>query len=143
MNVSRGLRLLTSTLIEFCFTILMRGKLTLSWRRPLSYRNQDELTSAGISPKGKNLDKGNYSVSFPTCQKFLAESSTNKSSISRWLFFAILGWDCGFENHNSQHQSLKLWRSEKNILIWDEIGTILIDFSKAFDTINYNFLPAK
>ena len=52
---------------------------------------------------------------------------------------------CGFrKNHNFQYSLLKMievWK--KNLDKGNEIAVILMDLSKAFNTINHSLLPAK
>ena len=57
-------------------------------------------------------------------------------------FFPYL---CGFrKNHNAQYSLLKMIETwKKHLYKRGKIGVILVDLSKAFDTINHSFLVAK
>ena len=52
---------------------------------------------------------------------------------------------CGFrKNHNAQYSLLKMIETwKKHLDKRGKIGVILVDLSKAFDTINHSFLVAK
>ena len=65
--------------------------------------------------------------------------------IDRFIKSKLSPFLCGFrKNHNSQYSLLKMievWK--KNLDKVNEIAVILMDLSKAFDTINDSLLLAK
>ena len=88
----------------------------------------------------KAIDLSAYSH---ICQRFLKEFSTNKQIVlwhhSFRLFYVVLG-----KIKTPTTHSWKWLKSEKkNLDKGNEIAAILMDPSKAFDTINHSLLLAK
>ena len=108
----------------------------------------NKLQQADVSPvfkKDDDLNKENYRpVSI-----FLHMSKVFQimfyKQIDRFMTSKLLPFLCGFrKNYNFQYSLLKMievWK--KNIDKGNEIAVILMDLSKAFDTINQSLLLAK
>ena len=108
----------------------------------------NELKLADVSPvfkKDDELNKENYrSVSMLSHMSKVFERIFYKQ-IDRFMTSKFSPFLCGFrKNHNSQYslsKMIEVWK--KNLDKGNEIAVILIDLSKAFDTINYSLLLAK
>ena len=89
--------------------------------------------------KSKIIDRLAY---YQTCQISFKRSCINKLIFS-WV--QSYPYQCGFrKNHNAQYLLLKMIETwKKHLNKRGKIGVILVDLSKAFDTINHSFLVAK
>ena len=108
----------------------------------------NELKLADVSPvfkKNDDLNKENYRpVSILSHMSKVFKRIFYKQ-IDRFMTLNFSPFLCGFrKNHNSQYSLLKMievWK--QNLNKGNEIAVILIDLSKAFDTINHSLLLAK
>ena len=108
----------------------------------------NELKLADVSPvfkKDDDLNKENYRpVSILSHMSKVFERIFYKQ-IDRFMTSKFSPFLCGFRNnHNSQYSFMKMievWK--KNIDKGNGIAVILMDLSKAFDTINHSLLLAK
>ena len=98
-----------------------------------------------VFKKDDDLSKENYRpVSILSHMSKIFERIFYKQ-IDRFMTLKFSPFLCGFrKNHNSQYSLLKMievWK--KNLDKGNEIAVILMDLSKAFDTINHSLLLAK
>ena len=108
----------------------------------------NEMKLADISPvfkKDDDLNKVNYRpVSILSHMSKVFERIFYKR-IDRFMTLKFSPFLCGCrKNHNSQYSLLKMnevWK--KNLDKGNDIAVILMDLSKAFDTINHSLLLAK
>ena len=108
----------------------------------------NELKLADVSPvfkKNDDLNKENYGpVSILSHMSKVFERIFYKQ-IDCFMTSKFSPFLCGFrKNHNSQYPLLKMievWK--KNLDKGNEIAVVLMDLSKAFDTINHSLLLAK
>ena len=107
----------------------------------------DDLKLADVSPifkkeilKKKIIDRLAY---YHTCQKSLKGFFINKLILS-WLQSFLLVYVVLEKNHNAQYSLLKMIETcKKNLDKRENIGVIIMDTSKDFDTINHSLLLAK
>ena len=105
----------------------------------------NELKLADVSPvfkKDDDLNKENYRpVSILSHMSKVFERIFYKQ-IDRFMTSTFSAFLCDFrKNHNSQYSLLKMIEVWKKILIKEM--KLLLDLSKAFDTINHSLLLAK
>ena len=108
----------------------------------------DDLKLADVSPIFKKEDsfkKGNYRpVSILPHISKVFERILYKQ-IDTFMTTNFFPYLCGFRtNHNAQYSLLKMIEAwKKHLDKGEKIGVILMDLSKAFDTINHSLLLAK
>ena len=108
----------------------------------------DDLKLADVSPifkKEDSLKKENYRpVSILPHMSKVFERILYKQ-IDTFMTTKFSPYLCGFrKNHNAQYSLLKMIETwKKHLDKGEKIGVILMDLSKAFDTINHSLLLAK
>ena len=108
----------------------------------------NELKLADVSPvfkKDDDLNKENHRPVGILSRMSKVFERIFSEQFDRFMTSKFSPFLCGFrKNHNSQYSLLKMievWK--KNLDKGNEIAVILMDLSKAFDTINHSLLLAK
>ena len=100
---------------------------------------------SSVFKKDDDLNKENYRPAIILSHMSKVFERIFYKQIDRFMTSKFSPFLCGFrKNHNSQYslsKMIEVWK--KNLDKGNEIAVILIDLSKAFDTINYSLLLAK
>ena len=114
----------------------------LSGERTILFKIDD---ASLILKKDGNLIKENYRPASVLSQMSKVFERLLYKQIDNFMKSKILSYCCGFrKNHNLQHSLLNMTEVQKKYLDkGDLIGIVLMDLSKALETINHSLLLAK